>query len=131
MLVPFGAAAVTVQSFQEKEQALYADLSTLVKDAAWLRHYMSSALRVQGDALVGAATALGDTTRPDVTLSMSSLSLGSQGTNSQGGTVAPPSGMLPIDSRGPTPVHTAPSSATGSRDDGPSNPFLASGVIQQ
>ena len=30
-----------------------------MKDAAWLKHYIASALKVQGDALVGASTALG------------------------------------------------------------------------
>lgn len=149
-----GKLAITVQNFQEKEQALCNDQSTLIKDAVWLRHYVASALRVEGEALAGAARAIqADTATADVSLSISSLSLGSGGgggggTNSAGG--AGPSG---------TPHHGAMSSmhmsqqdgsvmdgmrGYGNQDeygagasssmhlstDGASNPFLASGVIR-
>ena len=113
-----------MQSFQEKEQALYADLSTLIKDASWLRHYMASALRVQGEALLGAASALGETARPDTSLSMSSLSLGSQGAGSQGGAAGAGSGM------GMGGGDSRADMQRSAASDGPSNPFLTSGVIQ-
>lgn len=87
---------------------------------------MSSALKVQGEALLGAAAALGDTSRPDASISMSSLSLGSGGTNSQAG------GAMGGESRGPTPIGVTTSGGLqgGGGSDEPSNPFLTSGVIQ-
>jgi len=84
-----GKLSVTVQSFQETEQSLYADLCTLIRDAAWMRHYIATALKAQGNALVGAAASLGENTEPDVHLSVSNLEI-----NGQGGTVAAPSQML-------------------------------------
>lgn len=120
---------MAVQSYQEKEQSLYADLSTLIKDASWLRHYMASALRVQGEALSGAARALGDT-RVDASVDVSSLSLGSQGAGNGGGGgdgSIYASGGSHVSNQGITPP-----SAMGTRSrEGASNPFLASGIIGQ
>lgn len=143
--------AVSVQSFQEKEQSLYSDLSTLIKDAAWLRHYIASALRVQGESLTGAASALGDTTRPDSSLSMSTLSLGSKGADS--GKASPVGGMdpgrasnqshpasepasAPTKKVAPAPEPSSPPQNNTSQQqsasaEGASNPFLSSGVISE
>lgn len=145
-----GKLTLSVQSFQEKEQSLYSDLSTLIKDAAWLRHYIASALRVQGEALTGGASALGDTTRPD-SLSMSTLSLGSKGTDS--GKASPVGGMDPgrasnqshpasepasaqTKKVAPAPEPSSPSQNNASQQksaaaEGASNPFLSSGVISE
>ena len=132
-----GKLALSVAAYQEKEQSLYSDLSTLIKDAAWLRHYMASALRVQGESLTGAARALGDI-RPDgASLDVSSLSLGSQGTSSQpnalqSGNEADTSSLA---GPGPLPTQTTQHPTAGnmqaSADATGSNPFLASGVIRQ
>jgi hypothetical protein len=132
---PLSLSAVVVQNYQEKEQSLYSDLSTLIKDASWLKHYMASALRVQGEALAGAARALGDT-RPESSIDVSSLSLGgSQGTASAGsqqqqyqqvggvGQSVSAQGTI----GGPSPVESEYRQSA----DGAANPFLASGVIRQ
>lgn len=52
-------AAVAAQSFADLEQLLHRDLATLITDARWLRHYAAAALRLQGNALLGAAEAFG------------------------------------------------------------------------
>lgn len=75
-----GKLALTTHQYQDKEQALYTDLSTLIKDAEWLRHYMAVALRLQGESLIGASVALGESkpVNPSArSVAMSDLSLGS------------------------------------------------------
>jgi hypothetical protein len=95
---------------------------------------LASALRVQGEALSGAARALGDT-RPESSIDVSSLSLGgSQGNASagsqqqqyqqQGGGVD--QSMSAQGTVGASPVSDYRQSA-----DGAANPFLSSGVIRQ
>jgi hypothetical protein len=96
---------------------------------------MASALRVQGEALTGAARALGDT-RPESSIDVSSLSLGgSQGNNSTGlqqqqyqqqqmGGVG-----QSISAEGPG--GASPASDYRQSADGAANPFLSSGVIRQ
>ena len=140
---------MAVQSYQEKEQSLYSDLSTLIKDASWLRHYIASALKVIGEALTGSAVALGDNTRPEQSsLAMSTLSLGSKGGNESGKPSPIPTsssnegarGSVQSQGTGPTshpgsaqdthPPVSNPSPAEGETE-GASNPFLASGVIPQ
>lgn len=107
-----GKLTLAVQSFQEKEQALSGDLATLIKDATWLRHYMSSALRVQGEALLGASKALGDSRALDSAIDISTLSLNSHETSAS-------QGARRSSSNTPTVMETA----------GAPNPFIASGVI--
>ncbi|KAI8113609.1 hypothetical protein M9435_003607 [Picochlorum sp. BPE23] len=137
-----GKLTLAVQSYQEKEQALYSDLSTLIKDAAWLRHYIASALKVQGDALIGAAGALGENTRPDTSVSMSGLSLGSKGTQGTVSTnTAQPSTQQSDDTEKKSAAHDTEIEAQPSgspkgeqapaTSEGTSNPFLSSGVIPQ
>jgi hypothetical protein len=138
-----GKLAVAVQSFNEKEQALYTDLSTLIKDATWLRHYVASALRLQGEALLNASKALGDSRALEsaATMDMASLSLGasspetvSRGTTPTPSLDLPPEGLAPaafIPSSSITsgslipPASVAPSSSHLGAD----NPFISSGVI--
>ena len=133
---------MAVQSYQEKEQSLYSDLTTLIKDAAWLRHYIASALKVQGDALLGAAGALGENTRPDTSVSMSGLSLGSKGTQGTASTnTAQPSTQHSGDTEKKShandaeietqPSGSPPAEQVPATSDGTSNPFLSSGVIPQ
>jgi len=127
--------AVVVQNYQEKEQSLYTDLSTLIKDAAWLKHYLASALRVQGEALSGAARALGDT-RPESSIDVSSLSLGgsSQGNapaGSQQQHYEQHGGSVGQSMSAQGTVSTSPQSDYRQSADGAANPFLASGVIRE
>lgn len=76
-----GKLALTVQNFQEKEQALHADLSALIKDSVWLHHYLATALKVQGEALTAASAQLGSETRPVNELLIASIDLGAQATD--------------------------------------------------
>ena len=57
--LPCPPPAVSTQTFQEQEALLHRDLSTLIKDTAWLRNYVSAALAVEGEALSSAAAAFG------------------------------------------------------------------------
>jgi hypothetical protein len=50
---------VAAQNYADQEQLLHRDLSTLLADASWLRHYAAAALRLQGNALLAAAEAFG------------------------------------------------------------------------
>jgi hypothetical protein len=112
--------ALVAHKYQESEQALADDLGTLIKDAEWLRHYMATALRLQGEALMGAAAALGDV-KPAHTasLSMSELSLGS------GATAAAPAGVRTSMQAGlPTPGSSVDAASAAAP-----NPFLSSGVL--
>ena len=129
------------QSYQEKEQSLYNDLSTLVKDAAWLKHYIASALKVQGDALLGASTALG-VGEPSAPSDMS-LGTKDEGAVSDTGLPAPAGVPLDVGTSNPSmnTVKTSSIDLSGSRSnsqgvsrhnshsEGTTNPFLSSGVI--
>lgn len=132
--------SLSVQSYQEKEQSLYNDLSTLVKDAAWLKHYISSALKVQGDALTGAAGALGSS-EPSAASDMS-LGTASEGVSAPvGGSQANPSMNTVKTSSIDLSASRNSGSQTGggvevgglsrhnSQSEGTTNPFLSSGVI--
>lgn len=135
--------AVAVQSYQEKEQNLYVDLSTLIKDAAWLKHYIASALKVQGDALLGAASALGENTRPDASIGMSDMSLASREPSETGPTQREDSlntagrSHRSSSSGGTKTAATANAGSSketndgfsGVTSEGTTNPFLTSGVI--
>lgn len=137
--------AVAVQSYQEKEQALYVDLSTLIKDAAWLKHYIGSALKVQGDALLGASHALGESSQPDASLGgMSSMSLGSKEPSESGAPLREDSMHTAGRSTNPSSSNGVARTATnltssrevhdtvsGATSEGTTNPFLSSGVIPQ
>ena len=127
--------AVSVQSFQEKELSLYSDLSTLIKDASWLRHYMASALRIQGEALTGAARALGDTVRPESGVDVSSLSLGSQGPGTSASQQTPGGVGSSMNAPGGGMMQQQQQQQQQQSVDGGSgsavNPFLSSGVIRQ
>lgn len=48
-----------MQTYQEQEALLHRDLSTLIKDTAWLRNYVSASLAIEGEALSAAAAAFG------------------------------------------------------------------------
>jgi hypothetical protein len=135
-----GKLTLAVQSYQEKEQSLYTDLSTLIKDAAWLKHYIASALRVQGDALVGAARALGETgVQPnDRSISMSGASMGSKGDGAAQRTASMTAseGQPSTIQAEPDMMEREPSSkgtddGVSREDSGTTNPFLSSGVIPQ
>ncbi|KAL4457824.1 hypothetical protein ABPG75_012689 [Micractinium tetrahymenae] len=54
-----GKLQVATQSFMEQEALLHRDLSTLISDAAWLRHYVAAAFRLEGHALLTSAEAFG------------------------------------------------------------------------
>lgn len=54
-----GRVAVLTQSFQEHEAALYADLTTLNKDAGWLKSFVQLGLRAEAQCLEQSATAFG------------------------------------------------------------------------
>jgi len=86
---------LAIQSFQEKEQALQADLTTLIKDAAWLRHYYAFALKTQAEAMTGAVTAMGDTKLPNNVDVADTFPHGS----TTGGTVGAPSSMQAADTQ--------------------------------
>lgn len=64
-----------------------------MKDAAWLKHYIASALKVQGDALVGASTALG----VGEPLALSDMSIGTKDESTVSDTVLPASAGVPLD----------------------------------
>ena len=98
---------------------------------------MASALRVQGEALTGAARALGDT-RPESSIDVSSLSLGggSQGNNSTGAQqqqqqVMMGGGSISAQSAQGTVGTNSVGGDYRASADGAANPFLASGVIRQ
>lgn len=138
-----GKLAVAVQSFNEKEQALYTDLSTLIKDATWLRHYVASALRLQGEALLNASKALGDSRALETaaTLDVASLSLGASSPETMSrGTTPTPSVDLHHDNMVATASIPSSSITSGSLIPphsvahptshlGADNPFISSGVI--
>ena len=68
--------AVRTKEFEEKEQAVFEDLSALIKDAKWLRHFMAIGLKLNGEALVSAAAAFGATDdAADASTFMASLKL--------------------------------------------------------
>ena len=137
--------SLSVQSYQEKEQSLYNDLSTLIKDAAWLKHYIASALKVQGDALVGASTALG-VGEPSAA---SDMSLGTKDDGTVSESTLPASTEHPaLDAHisNPPSMNTVKTSSIdlsasrsnsqglgvsrgNSQSEGTTNPFLSSGVI--
>ncbi len=97
---------------------------------------MASALRVQGEALSGAARALGDT-RPESSIDVSSLSLGgSQGNNSAGGSQQQQYQQQQMGGVGQSvsaqgTMGASPVSDYRQSADGAANPFLSSGVIRQ
>lgn len=113
----------------------------MVKDAAWLKHYIASALKVQGDALVGASTALG----VGEPLALSDMSIGTKDESTVSDTVLPASAGVPLDGGTSNPsmntVKTSSIDLSGSRSnsqgvsrhnshsEGTTNPFLSSGVI--
>jgi hypothetical protein len=133
--------SLSVQSYQEKEQSLYTDLSTLVKDAAWLKHYISSALKVQGDALTGAAGALGSS-EPSAASDMS-LGTASEGVSAPaaGGSVSQATQNPSMNTVKTSSIDLSASRNSGSQElgglsrgnsqseGGATNPFLSSGVI--
>lgn len=110
---------------------MYVDLSTLIKDAAWLKHYIGSALKVQGDALLGASHALGENTQqPDASLGgMSGMSLGSREPSETG--TAQREDSLNTAGRSSS-MHDGTNPALSKEtSEGTTNPFLSSGVIPQ
>ena len=148
-----GKLSLTVQNFQEKEKSLAEDLSTLIKDAAWLRHYMALALRFQGEALLGASSALGEVSEEaEPAVNMAALSVGgttshrdgaerahttsrqstiSESTDTSGGPAAGSgSGTA---TAGRSSASDAPPTGAGNQyasTGSPSNPFLSSGVLK-
>jgi hypothetical protein len=135
-----GKLALVAHEFKEKEGALADDLSTLIRDAEWLRHYMATALKLQGDALLGAAAALGpaeggaaaggSAADPMLSISMSGLSLGAAGGGraraGAAGGAAGASADAGAGAAGGSPREAAaPAGAADSHD----NPFISSGVM--
>lgn len=141
-----GKLSMTVANFTDKEKLLHEDLSTLIKDAAWLRHYMASALRVQGETLLSASSALGDTQAAEPAVNMASVSVdtspagGAVGSRDQAksGTTSRQSQVSQSTDGSGAAAQGMTSSVGGQTKDhveydsntvSPQNPFLASGVL--
>jgi hypothetical protein len=55
-----GKLARAAAARAEQEQAVFDDWVALARDAEWLRHYAATALKLTGEALLGAAAEVGD-----------------------------------------------------------------------
>jgi hypothetical protein len=54
-----GKLQIATSNFEENEASLYRDVSSLIKDAAWLKHYVASAMCIESEALGQAHSAFG------------------------------------------------------------------------
>jgi len=54
-----GKLQIATSHFEENEASLYRDVSSLIKDAAWLKHYVASAMCIESEALGQAHSAFG------------------------------------------------------------------------
>ena len=52
---------IAASNFQEHETALGRDLSSLIKDAGWLKHYVACSFTVESEAMAMAAAGFGNT----------------------------------------------------------------------
>lgn len=70
-----GKLSIRAKDFEEKEQAAFEALSALIQDAKWLRHFMATGLRIEGENLIAGAAAFGETDPGNATSFMASLKL--------------------------------------------------------